>query len=335
MARSHPWTIVATHVPRGATRPTSAPRGLSRPRSPRPSRPRQLASRPARLTARSRRSASGRDRRADDQQRLVAPHQPGRVVGHERAPVADDQHDGGVLGQPQLRQVDAVQPGARRHRHLHQVGVELVQRRGLDRRRRGASTAWRCPAGGPPRAATSPARAVKTTTSTNTVSKMNVAPGTSAVSGKVASTIGTAPRSPAQEMNTCWGHGNAEPGQAGDHRQRSGDQQQRAADQQRRPDRVGQPVRARPAGPAARTGRSGRARPCPRRSRCWPPGAAAWRCRAPARRGRPRRSPTCAAGPRRRRPARRGRGWPAGRSRPAGAPSGAAARRRRTRSPAR
>ncbi len=48
---------------------------------------------------------------------------------------------------------------------------------------------------------------MKTTTTTKTVSKMKVAPGTSAVSGNVASTIGTAPRSPAHEMKTCWGHG--------------------------------------------------------------------------------------------------------------------------------
>ena len=67
-----------------------------------------------------------------DQQRLVAAHEPGGVVGHEGPAVADDEHDGGVLGQPQLRQVDAVQPRAGRHGHLQQVGVQLVERRGLD-----------------------------------------------------------------------------------------------------------------------------------------------------------------------------------------------------------
>ena len=45
---------------------------------------------------------------------------------------------------------------------------------------------------------------MKTTTSTKTVSNTLAAPGTRAVSGKVASTIGTAPRSPAQEMKNCW-----------------------------------------------------------------------------------------------------------------------------------
>ena len=97
-----------------------------------PASPRQLASRPARLTARSRRSASG------PRPAARTPAAPGRPrisrvvpVGHEGAAVADDEHHRGVLGQPQLGQVDAVQPGARRHGQLHQVRVELVQRRRL------------------------------------------------------------------------------------------------------------------------------------------------------------------------------------------------------------
>ena len=41
-------------------------------------------------------------------------------------------------------------------------------------------------------------------TKTSTTSKRNSAPATSCANGMVASTIGTAPRSPAQERNTWW-----------------------------------------------------------------------------------------------------------------------------------
>lgn len=48
---------------------------------------------------------------------------------------------------------------------------------------------------------------MNTTTSTKTVSKIFVADGSPWATGIVASTMGTAPRSPAHERNTCSRHG--------------------------------------------------------------------------------------------------------------------------------
>ncbi len=52
-----------------------------------------------------------------------------------------------------------------------------------------------------------PCTRVNTTTTTNTRSNSLVAPGNRALTGIVASTIGTAPRSPAQDRKACWRQG--------------------------------------------------------------------------------------------------------------------------------
>src|SRR6266487_4953633 len=52
-----------------------------------------------------------------------------------------------------------------------------------------------------------PCSRVNTTTTTNTMSNSLVAPGRRALMGIVASTIGTAPRSPAQDRKACWRQG--------------------------------------------------------------------------------------------------------------------------------
>ena len=153
-----PGRHAAMVCPRPARRQSPAARpALSRSRWRRRVSPRQLASRPARLTARSRRSASGRDRRADTS-RAWSPR-ISRVVssGTKERPSRTISTTAASSGSRSSGQVDAVQPGARRHGHLHQVGVELVQRRGLDRDVARASAGRRSPGAGRPRAATSPA----------------------------------------------------------------------------------------------------------------------------------------------------------------------------------
>ena len=171
-----------------------------------------------------------------------------------------------------------------------------------------------------------PCTSVKTTTSTKTVSKMTVARRRrSAVSGNVASTMGTAPRSPAHEMKACCGHGMRNQTRLATTDSGRATSSSAPPTTSAGPSASPEPGRARPAGRAGRTGRSGRGRPCPRRTRCSPRGAAAARCRGRGRRGRPPRSRTCARATPRRTPARTARAWPAGRSRPAAARRGAAA----------
>lgn len=132
--------------------------------------------------------------------------------------------------------------------------------------------------------------------------------------GKVASTIGTAPRSPAQETKTCSRtgipngaeHNSTETGRATSVRPTP--RRGRGA----APHQVGL---GRPASPTARTARSGRARRVLRRSRWWRCGGEGRRCPAVVRPRRPRRT-GCRRPPRRRRSrAWRRPGWPADRDR--------------------
>ena len=132
---------------------------------------------------------------------------------------------------------------------------------------------------------------VKTTTSTKTRSKSCRCPGRPAVSGTVARTIGTAPRSPAQDRNACSRHGTRNGSQRHEHRQRPGDQQQHQADA-RAPAGSATPARDGVASRPSRTNRpiwashaSALGEPAGRR-----PGAAAACSPAPARPGRPRGS---------------------------------------------
>ena len=313
-------------------RPAAARCAFSPPRSARPASPRQLASRPARLTARSRRSASRARAPGRHQQHLVAAHQPAGVVGHEGAAVPDDQHDGGVLGQPELGQVDAVQPGPGGHGHLHEVGVELVQRRGLDddvpRGQRGGDAE---PAGHPGQ------RPALHQGEDDDEHEDGVEDDRRAghVRGERErgqhDRDGAAQAGPGDERLLAPRH--AEPHQAGQHRQRPRHQQQRAADEHGRPDRVDQPVR-RGEQPEQHEqpdlGQGGHplgepdARGPVRQRRV---------ARAPGRTGRPPRSRTCAPATPRRTRARTARAWPADRSPTAAAPGGAAAAPRRRRWP--
>ena len=135
---------------------------------------------------------------------------------------------------------------------------------------------------------------VKMTTSTKTRSKSQSTPGVPAVSGTVASTTGTAPRSPAHDRNACSRHGTRNG--VIDTSTDSG----RASSSSTSPTpRAGSDVRRRGrpgwrAARAARTARSGPASPAPGRRTGRPAGAAAACCPAPAPPGTSRGTRWCA-----------------------------------------
>ena len=191
----------------------------------RPCSSNHLASRPRRLTARSRRSAASRTAAVATISRLSPARSRVSGAGHEAGPVAEHQRDrprptgsrSSSMCTPASCEPAGISSCSRSAPHpLQRCGLDPQ----LGRLRRARSPA----AAARPAAACRPARSVKTTTSTNTTSKSRVAPVTPAESGIVASTIGTAPRSPAHDRK-AWSRQPIRNGVADDqHRQRTGDE---------------------------------------------------------------------------------------------------------------
>ena len=189
---------------------------------------------------------------------------------------------------------------ARPDLHLQHVRAHLLQRGGLDvdvDGERGSASPSRRATQGRVGACTM----VKITTSTKTRSKSQSTPGVPAVRGTVASTTGTAPRSPAQDRNACSRHGTRNG--VIDTSTDSGPGQQ----QQDQPDAEGRQRRTRAgwpgwrAGRAGRTARSGPASPGPGRRTGRPGGAAAACCPARAPPGSVAMNPLVCSERRRRR----------------------------------
>ena len=112
-----------------------------------------------------------------------------------------------------------------------------------------------------------PVSSVEITTITNTMSKSRSASVTSSASGIVASTIGTAPRSPAHDTNAISRHGIGCDDRADPDRHRARDERQQQAARDGDPDHARRdPARASAAARASRTARSGPATPRPRRT---------------------------------------------------------------------
>ena len=112
----------------------------------------------------------------------------------------------GAARQPQLAQVDAVQPGARRHAYLQQVGAQLVQRGGVDLDLLDGSPADHAE----PARHERQRRALQEGEHDDEHEHGVDSPARSArprCSGMSASTIGTAPRSPDHDRNACSRHG--------------------------------------------------------------------------------------------------------------------------------
>ena len=252
--------------------------------TPRTSWPAARACRPPGSAARSRSRAA---RRGDDEQ-LVAHAQPGVDGRGERLVVAHDEAHRGAARQPQLAQVDPAAAGSRPARGPA-AGRRPARRAA---RRRPRSRGARPPTTPSSRrdhdGSVVPCSRVSTTTSTNTASTSRCAFGAPSCSAMRASTIGTAPRRPDQDRNACSRHGTRNGSAA------AITESGRAASSSTTPaiergDDGGRPAAAaRRRARAARTGRSGRASPCPRRTTARRRGAAGWSCRGPARRRRSR-----------------------------------------------
>ena len=164
-----------------------------------------------------------------------------------------------------------------------------------DRARPGAAAdrgaAARCAAAAPPRRCVQPCTSSETSTTTKPTSKNSCACGKPTSSGIDARKMPTAPRRPTQEMNSF---SRQEKRNGARHRNTATGRANSisvARDRERRQRMLGQPVAARPAGRAARTSRSGRARSPHRETppRCC--GRASAGCRPPGRRDRRRESP--------------------------------------------
>ena len=80
-----------------------------------------------------------------------------------------------------------------------------------------------------------PCASVETTTTKNTVLKIVLSPAIPAESAKVASTIGTAPRRPAQERKSCSRQREAKRSQRDDHGQRPGHEDEHGCERERGP----------------------------------------------------------------------------------------------------
>ena len=177
-------------------------------------------------TAASRRRAEGG--RGDDEQLVAAP-QRRRLLGDERGALA---HDEGHVGA--RRAGAARRPGPRRggtsaRRSPREVRADVVERCRLE----GRSNAWwarsrpsRCATQGSVGAWTS----VNMMTRTKTRSKIHSTPAVPEVIGTVASTTGTAPRSPAHDRNPWVRHPIPKGVHDTMHRQRPGEEQQDEAE---------------------------------------------------------------------------------------------------------
>ena len=203
-------------------------------------------------------------------------------LGHEAVAVAHDEGDVGALGQPQLEHLDAAQLG-RGPRPSPGAGPRRAPPAASPRRRgRGAVVL-----GDPSRRATHGRVGALDEREDDDEHEDEVedpldVPACPTVSGTVASTTGTAPRSPAQERNAWSRHGIRNGVQRHDHRQRPGHQQQHQPD-----DDGGRPLgaelaRARRAGRAGRTARSGPASRAPSAKPRTAARAGAAGCPAPA-----------------------------------------------------
>ena len=230
-----------------------------------------------------------------DQQRLVTPHQPGGLVGDER-------RGRPARSAPPRRPRAAAAPAGRRRAAGSPAGTVICIRSASSSSSGADSTSTSRGVTGVAirsRRATQgsdqPWTTVKTTTSTKTVSKMNVRPGhlRGQREGRQHDRDGAAQSRPGDERLLRPRH--AEPHEAGEHRQRPGHQQQRPADRPARARARRAAGRGRPADPSSTNSPIWASEAMPSAN---PMLAGAVRqrrrCPAPARTGRPRRSPTCA-----------------------------------------
>ena len=183
---------------------------------------RQPASLPSALTSRSRRSAAARAAAAVTTMSSSPCRSTVRGVGHERLPVADHQGDVGPARQPQLEHLDPVQGGARPDADGDDVGVQGSERRALDvepdgRQRPRDAAEPRHPAAG-----VGPCTRVRRPRARPRRRRPGWRRAPRCASGIVASTIGTAPRSPAQDEEGLLAPRHAEPRDAGHHAEAAG-----------------------------------------------------------------------------------------------------------------
>ena len=214
------------------------------------------------------------DRIGGHHQQLVAAPQDRRAVRHEARAVAHHQRDRGAGAAAAARRPRR-RASARRPGSPPTAGARAaVQRRRLDAEVAALAGVGQLQPSGQPAAASAPCSRVKTTTSTKTMLKIRRLSGTPATIGIVARTIGTAPRSPAQDRSACSRQA-PERGERGHHRERPRQQDQDHARPPapapgRRPARAGLTSR-----PSSTNIPICASQPSPRRSPGWPAGAAA------------------------------------------------------------
>ena len=126
------------------------------------------------------------------------------------------------MRQPQLADLDAVHQRLRRDRHLQQVGGDPLERRGLDVEVARLAAPGDAQHLGHQRQRRPGQQGVDHDEDEDDVEELGRHPSTPSASGIVASTIGTAPRSPAQERNASSRTGIGCTSAADHHRQRPG-----------------------------------------------------------------------------------------------------------------
>lgn len=232
---------------------TAVPRSNPAVHQRRPRTRTQMSGQQAQLTAPGREAVGPADRPqppldprslgvGDRQQQVVAAAQHRRRFRCEEDAVTQDQRDRRVPGQPEFGDLDPAQQltpwGCRRRAcwpRCPRTGACSISSSAVIS---GSTTASRDAAQG----RVGPRMTVKTTTSRKVTSKICCAFGTPAVMGKVASTMGTAPRNPAHEVNACSRHGirNGMEHSATDRARHEG---QGDPDDERWHQRIGQPAR--------------------------------------------------------------------------------------------
>ena len=150
---------------------------------------------------RQRSSSSGSslgDLAADEHEQPVAGLQPRRAARQQRLVAADDQRDERVARQPEVAQARARRRVARADHVLDHVGAELAHGADLEDRGGAGGSSDVTPSQRATGSIVVPCSSVESSTAKKTMLKNVSTAGTSSITGKIASTTGTAPRSPAQ-----------------------------------------------------------------------------------------------------------------------------------------
>ena len=122
---------------------------------------------------------------------------------------ANDHHDGRIPRERNFRKRRAADGHRCLNKERHQFAIERVGRIDLQHRRRDRALGdIELPSTASPGRTVAPGTTLLTITTKKTISKMRSAFGTRGRTGKVTSTIGTAPRRPTQPMKSISRNGN-------------------------------------------------------------------------------------------------------------------------------